>query len=109
MGVNQHYLFEARLPHRAVIPSRTAAPAAPPTRLWSAAAVVGLVAGTGLLVFLDPAWAHVLGVACLVLCAVAVFRLGQFAARAVTVRTGCHDLNWTYGSRQSHTSPELHT
>ena len=55
-----------------------AAPAAAPTaRLWGAAAVVGLVAGTGLLVFLDPAWTHGLGVACLVLCAVAVFRLAS--------------------------------
>ncbi len=53
------------------------APTAPPARLWGAAAVVGLVAGTGLLVFLDPAWAHGLGVACLVLCAVAVFRLAS--------------------------------
>ncbi|MGZ4432961.1 MAG: cytochrome d ubiquinol oxidase subunit II [Trebonia sp.] len=49
----------------------------PPARLWGAAAVVGLVVGTGLLVFLDPAWAHGLGVACLVLCAVAVFRLAS--------------------------------
>jgi cytochrome bd ubiquinol oxidase subunit II len=49
----------------------------PPARLWGAAAVVGLVGGTGLLVFLDPAWAHGLGVACLVLCAVAVFRLAS--------------------------------
>ena len=49
----------------------------PPTRLWGAAAAVGLVAGTGLLVFLDPAWAHGLGVACLVFCAVAVFRLAS--------------------------------
>jgi cytochrome d ubiquinol oxidase subunit II len=49
----------------------------PPARLWGAAAVVGLVVGTGLLVFLDPAWAHGLGVACLVFCAVAVFRLGS--------------------------------
>jgi cytochrome bd ubiquinol oxidase subunit II len=56
----------------------TAAPAAAvPARLWGAAAVVGLVAGTGLLVFLDPGWAHGLGVACLVLCAVAVFRLAS--------------------------------
>jgi cytochrome bd ubiquinol oxidase subunit II len=59
------------------VPSSQAAPAAPPVRLWGAAALVGLVAGTGLLVFLDPAWAHGLGVACLVLCAVAVFRLAS--------------------------------
>jgi cytochrome d ubiquinol oxidase subunit II len=53
------------------------ATAAPPARFWGAAGVVGLVAGTGLLVFLDPAWAHGLGVACLVLCAVAIFRLAS--------------------------------
>jgi cytochrome d ubiquinol oxidase subunit II len=70
---------EAAAPSPGTPPSQagTAAPAAPPARLWGAAAVVGLVAGTGLLVFLDPAWAHGLGVACLVLCAVAVFRLAS--------------------------------
>jgi hypothetical protein len=31
--------------------------------------------GAGLLVFADGSWAHLLGVACLVLCAVSVFRL----------------------------------
>jgi cytochrome d ubiquinol oxidase subunit II len=40
-----------------------------------AVAIVGLVAGTGLLVFSDSAWAHVGGVACLVGCAVAAFLL----------------------------------
>jgi cytochrome bd ubiquinol oxidase subunit II len=40
-----------------------------------AATVVGLVAGTGLLVFSDSAWAHALGVAGLALCAVGVFAL----------------------------------
>jgi cytochrome d ubiquinol oxidase subunit II len=44
-------------------------------RRWGGAAVVGLVAGTGLLVFTVAAWAHVLGVAGLVLCAVAMFAL----------------------------------
>jgi cytochrome d ubiquinol oxidase subunit II len=42
---------------------------------WGGAAVVGLVAGTGLLVFTDASWTHVLGVAGLLLCAVAVFAL----------------------------------
>ena len=51
--------------------------AASPARLWGGAAAAGLVAGTGLLVFPDPAWAHGLGVACLVLCAIAVFRLAS--------------------------------
>jgi cytochrome bd ubiquinol oxidase subunit II len=45
------------------------------TKRLSAAAVAGLVAGTGLLVFTDAPWTHVLGVAGLVLCAVAVFAL----------------------------------
>jgi cytochrome d ubiquinol oxidase subunit II len=44
-------------------------------RGWAAAALTGLVAGAGLLVFADPAWAHGVGVACLVLCAVSVFAL----------------------------------
>jgi cytochrome d ubiquinol oxidase subunit II len=47
----------------------------PTVRAWGGAAGVGLVAGTGLLVFADPSWAHLLGVAFLVLCAVSVFRL----------------------------------
>lgn len=42
---------------------------------WGTAAVVGLVAGAGLLVFTDEPWTHVLGVAGLVLCAVSVFAL----------------------------------
>ena len=42
---------------------------------WGTAAVAGLVAGTGLLVFTDAPWTHVLGVAGLLLCAVAVFAL----------------------------------
>jgi hypothetical protein len=37
--------------------------------------VAGLVAGAGLLVFTDAPWTHVLGVAGLLLCAVAVFAL----------------------------------
>jgi cytochrome bd ubiquinol oxidase subunit II len=44
-------------------------------RVWGGAAGIGLVAGAGLLVFADAGWAHLLGVACLVLCAVSVFRL----------------------------------
>ena len=40
-----------------------------------AAAAAGLVAGAGLLVFTDAPWTHVLGVAGLLLCAVAVFAL----------------------------------
>jgi cytochrome d ubiquinol oxidase subunit II len=46
-----------------------------PARGLGAAGVAGLVAGTGLLVFTDAPWSHVLGVACLILCAVAVFAL----------------------------------
>jgi cytochrome d ubiquinol oxidase subunit II len=45
------------------------------TRLEAAFAVVTLVAGAGLLVFADPAWAHGLGALALVACAVTVFAL----------------------------------
>jgi cytochrome d ubiquinol oxidase subunit II len=44
-------------------------------RAWGSAAVAGLVAGTVLLVFANANWAHLVGGACLVLCAVAVFLL----------------------------------
>jgi cytochrome d ubiquinol oxidase subunit II len=44
-------------------------------RRWGTAAVVGLVAGAGLLVFTDAPWTHVLGVAGLLVCAVSVFAL----------------------------------
>jgi cytochrome d ubiquinol oxidase subunit II len=44
-------------------------------RSWGGAAGIGLVAGAGLLVFSDASWAHLLGVVCLVVCAVSVFRL----------------------------------
>jgi cytochrome d ubiquinol oxidase subunit II len=44
-------------------------------RAWVAAAAAGLVAGFGLLVFANAAWAHALGVLGLVLCAVSVFAL----------------------------------
>ena len=44
-------------------------------RVWGMAAVAGLVAGTGLLVFADASWAHLFGVVCLVVCAVGVFLL----------------------------------
>ncbi|MGH3211173.1 MAG: hypothetical protein ACRDNO_25785, partial [Trebonia sp.] len=59
-------------------PSPGASPGPSPrgaARRWGAAAVLGLVAGAGLLVFSDAPWAHVLGVAGLLLCAVAVFAL----------------------------------
>ena len=55
--------------------SRGAAGRLRPTRRLGAAGVLGLIAGTGLLVFTDAPWTHVLGVACLILCAVAVFAL----------------------------------
>jgi cytochrome bd ubiquinol oxidase subunit II len=44
-------------------------------RAWVMAAVAGLVAGTGLLVFANADWAHLIGVVCFAVCAVAVFRL----------------------------------
>ena len=45
------------------------------SRRSGAVAVVGLVAGAGLLIFTDAPWTHVLWVAGLLLCAVAVFAL----------------------------------
>jgi cytochrome d ubiquinol oxidase subunit II len=50
-------------------------PLRPPLRRLGAAAVIGLVAGAGLLVFTDAAWTQLLGVAGLLLCAGAVFAL----------------------------------
>jgi cytochrome bd ubiquinol oxidase subunit II len=57
------------------IPS--ASPAARGAQVWLAApfAVATLVAGAGLLVFADPAWAHGLGAVSLIACAVTVFAL----------------------------------
>jgi cytochrome bd ubiquinol oxidase subunit II len=46
-------------------------------RLGGAFAVVTLVAGTGLLVFADPAWAHAIGALALIACAVTVFALAS--------------------------------
>jgi hypothetical protein len=45
--------------------------------LAGAFAVVTLVAGAGLLVFADPAWAHAIGALALVACAVTVFALAS--------------------------------
>jgi cytochrome d ubiquinol oxidase subunit II len=50
---------------------------APRDRLAGAFAVATLVAGSGLLVFADPAWAHGLGAAALIACAVTVFALAS--------------------------------
>jgi hypothetical protein len=54
---------------------RTASEARGAAERWGGAAVAGLVAGAGLLVFTDASWTHVLGVAGLLLCAIAVFAL----------------------------------
>jgi cytochrome bd ubiquinol oxidase subunit II len=54
---------------------REPAPSGIRVRAWGSTAVVGLVVGAVLLVFADANWAHLVGVACLVLCAVAVFLL----------------------------------
>jgi cytochrome d ubiquinol oxidase subunit II len=45
--------------------------------LAAAFAVAALVAGTGLLVFADPAWAHAVGAVALIACAVTVFGLAS--------------------------------
>ena len=49
----------------------------PPVSLAAGFAVVTLVAGIGLLVFADPAWAHALGAVALIACAVTVFALAS--------------------------------
>ncbi|MGH3173807.1 MAG: hypothetical protein ACRDPF_08070, partial [Streptosporangiaceae bacterium] len=46
-------------------------------RLAAGFAVVTVVAGAGLLVFADPAWAHALGAVALIACAVTVFALAS--------------------------------
>ena len=46
-------------------------------RLGGVFAMVTLVAGAGLLVFADPAWAHALGALALIACAVTVFALAS--------------------------------
>jgi len=66
---------EAGAPTRAGVAALGADSLPHGARFWGAAAIAGLVGGSGLLVFANAAWAHGLGVACLVLCAVAVFRL----------------------------------
>ena len=67
-------------PRRGLAPGEAAvsgatAPSARRMRAWGAAAAAGLVAGSGLLVFADAAWALLPGVACFVLCGVAAFTL----------------------------------
>ena len=49
----------------------------PRVPLAAAFAVATLAAGTGLLVFADPAWAHGLGAVALIACAVTVFTLAS--------------------------------
>jgi cytochrome d ubiquinol oxidase subunit II len=55
-------------------PAAGGQPIAHRARAWAAAAA-GLVGGAALLVFGNPAWTRAVGVACLALCAVAVFAL----------------------------------
>jgi cytochrome d ubiquinol oxidase subunit II len=59
----------------AALPGSTQPARARATAAVGLAAGAGLVAGAGLLIFASPAWAHALGVACLVLCAVSAFTL----------------------------------
>ena len=65
------------------VPTRADGRRSPPVRrgsrvrLAAAFAVAALVAGTGLLVFADPAWAHAIGAVALIACAVTVFGLAS--------------------------------
>jgi len=61
--------------HPARRPAARAAAAAARVRLAAVFAVATLAAGTGLLVFADPAWAHGIGAVSLIACAVTVFAL----------------------------------
>jgi len=56
---------------------RTTSTAGRASRAWATVAVVGLLAGAGLLVFTDPVWLHGLGVAFFLACAVSTFRLAH--------------------------------
>ena len=58
----------------------------PRVRLAAVFAVATLVAGTGLLVFADPAWAHAIGAAALIACAVTVFALASGPAAELRER-----------------------
>jgi cytochrome d ubiquinol oxidase subunit II len=86
---------------------RTARRRSPRVSLAAAFAVATLVAGAGLLVFADPAWAHAIGAVALIACAVTVFALASAPAaelreRQADVRN--HDsvtLSWS-GPLQSH-------
>jgi hypothetical protein len=68
-------------------------------RVRGGAAVAGVVVGTGLLVFADAGWAHLVGVACLVVCAVAVFLLA--APGEAELRSGSSPLSHIINSRTS--------
>jgi cytochrome d ubiquinol oxidase subunit II len=57
-------------------------------RLAAAVALVTLVAGAGLLVFADPAWAHAIGALALVACAVTVFALASSPPGSPSGQTG---------------------
>ena len=55
-------------------------------RLAAVLAVVTVVAGAGLLVFADPAWAHATGAVALITCAVTVFALASRPAAELRER-----------------------
>ncbi|HEY1701094.1 MAG TPA: cytochrome d ubiquinol oxidase subunit II [Trebonia sp.] len=72
--------FEAPAPRPAAragfrMKKRARARTAVRTRGWTSAAIVGLAGGTGLLIFANPVWTHLVGAALLILCAVSVFIL----------------------------------
>ena len=58
----------------------------PRGRLAAGFAVVTVVAGAGLLVFADPAWAHAIGAVALIACAVTVFALASGPAAELAGR-----------------------
>jgi cytochrome d ubiquinol oxidase subunit II len=89
LAVLYSLVLRGRLDTTVVSDSAAAAPASsevgagaaggrsPRVPLAAAFAVATLVAGTGLLVFADPAWAHAIGAVALIACAVTVFALAS--------------------------------
>jgi cytochrome bd ubiquinol oxidase subunit II len=87
LAVLYSLVLRGRLDTAVVSDSAAAAPASGAVRPGAAGsrrvplaagfAVATLVAGTGLLVFADPAWAHAIGAVALISCAVTVFALAS--------------------------------
>ena len=78
--------------------ARAAGGRSPRVSLAAGFAVVTLVAGIGLLVFAEPAWAHGLGAVALIACAVTVFAL---ASRPTTELAGRQAESWEHAAGEA--------